>query len=197
MFKIKQNYNFLTSSECKKVVNYAKRSKKLERSLMLDMTSFENVISEKRTSNTLFCERGDCALLDVIDSSINQYMLINHKVVLPSSFVQITQYLPDHSFEAHTDSLPYDKLIESNMKQRLWTALIYLNNPTSGGETVFPNANLKITPEMGKIIAWPNTEMHSRHPWDMSLHSAEPIHEEDDEKFVMVKLYSEFSDSST
>ena len=39
---------------------------------------------------------------------------------------------------------------------RLLTVLIYLNKPEQGGETLFPKLGIKVTPEIGKILIFPN-----------------------------------------
>ena len=52
---------------------------------------------------------------------------------------------------------------------RVFTAILYLNDGFLGGETNFPDLNLKITPESGKLFIWRNMlpdgtlYMQSRH----------------------------------
>ena len=187
-FKVIETPFFLTVSECKKAVSFIKRSPKLERSQILSKES-KNIISKKRTSNTVFCNKGDNALIDIIDESMTSYMFRELNVMNPTSFAQLTEYKQGQYFKAHTDSMEYEQLLSSGMRQRIWTCLIYLNEPLEGGKTYFPNADITIEPEIGKIVAWRNTIPGTRLPLEQSEHLSEPVTK--GEKYVVVKLFYE------
>ncbi|MCX6991504.1 MAG: 2OG-Fe(II) oxygenase [Chlamydiae bacterium] len=58
--------------------------------------------------------------------------------------------------------------------QRIATFIIYLNTPEEGGETIFPKAELKITPAKGKALLFYNvTESGAVDP--ESLHGGAPV----------------------
>ncbi len=64
--------------------------------------------------------------------------------------LRMKRYLPngrDH-FPLHVD------IMGQVAARRFMTAFIYLNG-TAGGETVFPNLDISIAPEPGKLIAFP------------------------------------------
>jgi hypothetical protein len=60
------------------------------------------------------------------------------------------RYLPNGRdfFPLHVD------VMGQVASRRFMTAFIYLNTPL-GGETVFPNLNISIAPEPGKLLAFP------------------------------------------
>jgi hypothetical protein len=60
------------------------------------------------------------------------------------------RYFPDAQdyFGPHVD------VVDQLSARRFITAFIYLNKP-EGGETVFPNLNFSVSPETGKLLAFP------------------------------------------
>lgn len=73
------------------------------------------------------------------------------------------KYNIDGEYKVHTDG-----------KYRPKTALIYLNDGFTGGETEFPKLNTIIKPETGKLIIWDNAlEDGSEDP--NSLHAGLPV----------------------
>jgi prolyl 4-hydroxylase len=57
---------------------------------------------------------------------------------------------------------------------RVKTALVYLNDGYVGGETEFPKLNLKIKPEIGKLIIWDNLNPDGSDD-DTSFHAGLPV----------------------
>ncbi len=58
--------------------------------------------------------------------------------------------------------------------QRIVTFMIYLNTVTEGGETIFPRAKIKISPEKGKAVVFYNvTPQGEEDP--MSFHGGAPV----------------------
>jgi prolyl 4-hydroxylase len=64
--------------------------------------------------------------------------------------LRMKRYLPNGRdfFPLHVD------VMGQVASRRFMTAFIYLNTPL-GGETVFPNLNISIAPEPGKLLAFP------------------------------------------
>ena len=60
------------------------------------------------------------------------------------------RYLPNGRdfFPLHVD------VMGQAASRRFMTAIIYLNAP-AGGETVFPNLDISVAPEPGKLLAFP------------------------------------------
>jgi len=64
--------------------------------------------------------------------------------------LRVKRYLPDGRdfFSPHVD------VVDQRTAHRFFTAMIYLNAP-EGGETVFPNLDLAVTPQTGRLLAFP------------------------------------------
>lgn len=58
--------------------------------------------------------------------------------------------------------------------QRSWTAMIYLDEPEGGGETVFGAAGLTVSPRAGMLMAWNNMDRKGA-PNGQSLHASVPV----------------------
>ncbi len=66
--------------------------------------------------------------------------------------IQGQRYDVGQEFRPHWDAFHDD----TQGAQRTWSAMIYLNTVTAGGETCFPNIGLSFTPLPGMLIAWHN-----------------------------------------
>lgn len=58
--------------------------------------------------------------------------------------------------------------------QRTKTALIYLNDDFTGGETSFPILGIDVKPEVGKMIVWDNMDEFGCCKYE-SLHAGRPV----------------------
>jgi prolyl 4-hydroxylase len=58
--------------------------------------------------------------------------------------------------------------------QRTWTAMIYLNEPESGGGTRFRKLDKTFQPETGKLLCW-NNLLANGWPNPMTLHQGLPV----------------------
>jgi len=86
-----------------------------------------------------------------------------------SSALQIIRYYPKQFFHRHMDALEDDN--EGN--QRLYSALLYLNDDYDGGATRFENEI--VIPEIGKLIVWKNVIPGTIDANYESHHSSEPV----------------------
>jgi len=59
---------------------------------------------------------------------------------------------------------------------RVFTAILYLNDSFQGGETNFPELNLKITPVAGKLFVWRNM-LPDGSLYEQSKHAGLPVTE--------------------
>ena len=83
---------------------------------------------------------------------------------------------------------PYWAEYEPHGGQRTWTAMIYLNEPRSGGATRFKLLDFPIEPKLGRILIWNNMALDgSPNPW--TLHEGMPV--ERGTKYIVTKWYRE------
>lgn len=92
--------------------------------------------------------------------------------------IQGQRYAVGQQFKPHHDFFYYDQAYWQDMKksggQRTWTAMIFLNEPESGGETAFPKASVKVSPRAGNLLAWNNMDAMGE-PNPYSLHQGMPV----------------------
>ena len=93
-------------------------------------------------------------LLPIFLAHFNKYQLALNAGFWPPSFsfehLRMKRYLPNgrDCFPPHVD------VMGQVAARRFMTAFIYLNAP-AGGETVFPNLDIAVAPEPGKLLAFP------------------------------------------
>ena len=106
--------------------------------------------------------------------------------------MQGQRYAVGQQFKAHHDffhtSEPYWPENEKRGGQRTWTVMLFLNEPTAGGQTAFPETGIEITPKRGALLAWNNMDAFG-HPNPNTLHQAKPV--EAGVKYVITKWYRE------
>ena len=106
--------------------------------------------------------------------------------------IQGQRYAVGQQFKPHHDffytSEPYWLEQKEQGGQRTWTAMIFLNEPEAGGQTFFPNANVRVTPRAGNLLAWNNLDEYGE-PNMNSLHTGMPV--EAGVKYVITKWYRE------
>lgn len=96
------------------------------------------------------------------------------------------QFKPHHDF-FHPGEVYWDEMMRTG-GQRTWTAMMFLNVPEGGGETRFPEANIKVTPRAGNLLAWNNLNAHGE-PNRYSIHQGCPVTA--GVKYVITKWYRE------
>ncbi|MBA3898505.1 MAG: 2OG-Fe(II) oxygenase [Sphingomonadaceae bacterium] len=82
------------------------------------------------------------------------------------------QFKPHHDY-FHTEQ-PYWPDEKKRGGQRSWTAMIYLDEPQEGGETVFGAAGLSVSPRAGMLLAWNNMDRKGM-PNGQAIHEGVPV----------------------
>lgn len=83
---------------------------------------------------------------------------VSHMSGLPPNYMenlQVVRYLPGQEFQVHTDHL--DSFNELERGGRLATCLFYLQPPTRGGATYFPEVDVEVVPRRGSALFFWNT----------------------------------------
>lgn len=92
--------------------------------------------------------------------------------------VQIVQYKPGGFFKPHYDacvgSRDFCQRMDHPHGPRYITVLIYLNENLTGGETVFPKINQKVTPKTGRVVVFYNVD-RNQHIITEAMHGGEPV----------------------
>lgn len=83
------------------------------------------------------------------------------------------EYKVHHDF-FHPGESYYEKEVTKRGGQRIKTALVYLNDEFTGGETEFTRIDIKILPKRGKLVVWDN--LNSDRSLDYtSIHAGLPV----------------------
>jgi prolyl 4-hydroxylase len=102
------------------------------------------------------------------------------------------RYGPGEQFKPHWDYFvstePYWPRQERSGGQRTWTAMLYLNEPEDGGQTIFTEANVTVRPRPGNLLVWNNLDADGN-PNPRSMHQGMPVLA--GAKYVITKWYRE------
>jgi len=129
---------------------------------------------EFRTSESCDLDRWN-PFVDGIDRRICELL---GKKPRQGETLQGQRYAVGQQFKAHHDWFHADQAYWPEERkrggQRSWTAMIYLDEPASGGETWFSAAGLKVTPRAGMLLAWNNMDANGV-PNQASFHESLPV----------------------
>jgi len=133
---IEEFQNFLTEDECQLLIGIGE-SQELK---------FGQTVGEKigfRKAKVVWLDNDRHALVRKIKQRIVELTDIPETNQEKLHFVK---YNPSGEYKLHHDG-----------RNRRKTALIYLNEGFTGGETEFPKVSQIIKPELGKLVIWENT----------------------------------------
>jgi prolyl 4-hydroxylase len=127
--------------------------------------------------------------VDAIDARITAAMGLDKRF---GEGMQGQRYTVGQLFKPHHDYFftdqPYWQEERVQGGQRSWTAMLYLNNVPSGGETNFNRAGLCLTPVAGTLVIWNNMDADGL-PNFQAQHEGCPVH--DGVKYVVTKWFRE------
>lgn len=167
-------HNFLNKKECDHLISQA--TPHLERSEVIDQESGGGVIHEARTSQGMFFEsRGGDRTIKRIEERISHLTLMPVK---NGETIQVLHYAPGEEFKPHHDFFDTDtvggKEALANGGQRMATLIMYLNSTEEGGETIFPEVDIKIIPKKGNAVLFYNCQPDGKED-PLTLHGGAPI----------------------
>jgi len=164
---------FLTDYECDYIINLGKDL--LTRSLVAG-----NHQSDARTSYGTFLTQfhDDPVIQGIIQRLTEQTLLpidTNGEDFYLLRYEVGQQYKPhwDYFVPTHYDEETREKLL-GRYGQRMATAILYLNTPEEGGETVFPSANITLPAQKRAALLFRNTHFNATLD-PMSLHGGNPV----------------------
>ena len=177
--------NLLSAEECDEMIALA--SARLARSETVQTATGSSEVNEARTSQGMFFERGEnpvCARLEARIAALTSWPLEN------GEGLQILRYGPGAEYKPHYDYFdPAQAGTPTILKrggQRVASLVCYLNTPTSGGQTIFPDVQLDVAPIRGNAVFF---SYDRPHPVTRTLHGGAPVLE--GEKWVATKWLRE------
>lgn len=154
---IKYHHDFFTPEECRELISYCDFNNLFDRSgvgsaryISTARTSFSAMIRDREKFNSIY-ERA-CSIVNCSKDQIED--------------IQCVRYLPGQEFRVHFDS--------DGSILRKQTLLVYLNDDFTGGETLFPEINLIMSPKAGMCIQFVNLDQENK-VLANSAHSGLPV----------------------
>ena len=161
----------LSDEECDALIAAAKP--RMSRSLTVATQTGGEEVNEDRTSQGMFFQRGENALVKTIEARIAR--LVNWPVQNGEG-LQILQYVPGTEYKPHYDYFdpgePGTPTILKRGGQRVGTVVMYLSEPEKGGGTTFPNVFLEVAPKRGNAVFF---SYERPHPSTRTLHGGAPV----------------------
>ncbi|KGP92301.1 2OG-Fe(II) oxygenase [Pontibacillus chungwhensis BH030062] len=121
--------------------------------------------NDMRTSSGMFFEENENSLVERMETRLSTIMNIPTQ---HADGLQILHYQPGQEYKAHHD---FFKQSDNN---RISTLVLYLNDVEEGGETLFPELGLSVTPKKGMAVYfeyfYQDEELNNK-----TLHSGNPV----------------------
>jgi len=163
--------NLLADEECDELITLAKP--RMARSLTVATRTGGEELNADRTSNGMFFQRGENALVARIEARIAR--LVNWPLENGEG-LQILQYRPGAEYKPHYDYFdpaePGTPTILKRGGQRVGTLVMYLSEPEKGGGTTFPDVRLEVAPKRGNAVFF---SYDRPHPSTRTLHGGAPV----------------------
>lgn len=176
---------FLSDDECDALV--ASAAPRMSRSETVVNATGGSEVHDSRTSRGMFFGRAETALCDRIERRIA------HLLAWPvenGEGLQVLHYGPGAEYKPHNDyfdpAQPGMASVLARGGQRVATLVMYLNTPTKGGGTVFPDVALEVAPIKGNAVFFSYDRAHA---CTRTLHGGSPVVE--GEKWVATKWLRE------
>ncbi|HWP20840.1 MAG TPA: 2OG-Fe(II) oxygenase [Burkholderiaceae bacterium] len=175
----------LSDEECDELRGLAEP--RLVRSETVRTDTGGSEVSEARTSDGMFFQRGEHELCERIERRIATLVRwpVDH-----GEGLQILRYRPGAEYKPHYDyfdpAQPGTPTILKRGGQRVATLVMYLNTPRQGGATVFPDVKLEVAPVKGNAVFF---SYDRPHPATRTLHGGAAVLQ--GEKWVATKWLRE------
>jgi prolyl 4-hydroxylase len=171
----------LSNAECDELVTLSRA--RMTASQVVDSDTGGEVAHEGRTSSGFGFQRGATPLIDRIERRIATLL---KWPLEQGEGLQILRYRVGQEYRPHHDymdpALPGAPAFLARGGQRVASLVMYLNTPTGGGATNFPEVGLEVAAVKGNAVFF---SYDRPHPATKSLHGGMPV--TDGEKWVATK----------
>lgn len=154
MFYVQMFPNFLSNEECDRLIQFIDANH--SRSLVSNSSTEKSVVEDTRTSSTCNLNGEDPFIKGIherIATTLNEQ--VGKGETLQGQMYEVGQY-----FRPHTDAFGLESYKQhcQSSGNRTKTFMIYLNEPEEGGETNFPEVDIKVSPKKGMAVSWNSLE---------------------------------------
>ena len=177
--------NLLSHEECDAIV--AAAEPQMARSRTVETRTGGEEINADRTSEGMFFQKGQIPEVAKLESRLARLL---QWPVENGEGLQVLHYSPGAEYKPHHDYFdpaePGTPSIVRRGGQRVATVVIYLNEPTEGGGTSFPEAGLRVQPRKGNAVFFSYAQPQ---PHTLTLHGGDPVLQ--GEKWIATKWLRE------
>lgn len=161
----------LSDAECEGLMALA--APRLQRSETVTNDTGGSEVNGARTSEGMFFERGEGELVSRIEARIAELL---RWPLENGEGLQVLRYRPGAEYRPHYDY--FDPAHAGTARilqrggQRVGTLVMYLNTPTGGGATTFPDVGLEVAPVRGNAVFFSYDRAHAS---SKTLHGGAPV----------------------
>ncbi len=135
------------------------------------------VVGEKRLAQNCKIPPDTISAIDAITAKVAGVFRSKPELCEYPEFIR---YEEGDEFKRHFDaalngSMTGPDADEKDRSQRVFTAILYLNDDFSGGATVFPRLEVELRPKRGTLAFWQNTKAGSDKVHHLSMHQGCPV----------------------
>jgi len=161
------------AAECEELMALAQP--RLRPSTIVDPLTGKDTVSAARSSEGMFFRLGETPLVERLDARLSSLMNLPME---NGEGLQVLRYRGGEQSVPHYDFLmannPANVASLARSGQRVSTLIVYLNDVKEGGQTVFPETGLAVTPRQGSALYF--EYCNSAGQLDpQSLHAALPV----------------------
>ena len=180
---------FLSDEECDYMMDLARP--RLIPSKVVDEENKGEMDDARRTSEGCFIHNNWCdSIVVAIEKRI---AAITSMPIENGEDFNVLRYGVGGEYQPHYDYFNVDTPGGADYAlhggQRVATLIMYLNTPEAGGETIFPKANIFITPRKGDAVLFYNCSLQTGDVDPNSFHGGAPVIA--GEKWIMTKWIRE------
>ncbi len=161
----------LSNEECDGLIAAARP--RMARSLTVETQTGGEAVNADRTSDGMFFRRGETELIDRIEQRIARLV---RWPLHNGEGLQVLNYQPGAQYKPHYDyfdpAAAGTATILKRGGQRVGTLVMYLNTPTQGGATTFPDVGLAVAAQRGNAVFF---SYDRPHPTTQTLHGGAPV----------------------
>ncbi|WP_296420042.1 prolyl hydroxylase family protein [Pseudooctadecabacter sp.] len=137
------------------------------------------VVDEKRVAQSYRIPGGS---IPVVDSVLKQIAALLNLKPAQCESPELISYDAGGEFKLHFDGalsgvMPEYAGTNCPPSQRIFTAVLYLNEDFTGGTTEFPRLDVEIQPKKGRVLFWQNTKPGTTNVHPFSMHQGCPVFE--------------------
>ena len=159
--------NFLSDMECQHLIDLA--TLELTKSTVAVHGKGESEESDYRTSEGASLHKNHDSIVTTIEDRVSLLFNWNNH---DTDSIQLLRYSPGQQYKPHYDFFADGSTFVRGFGERVGTLILYLDEPSRGGTTSFPDLKLQVHCKRGSALffSYPDPVPESR-----TLHAGEPV----------------------